>query len=147
MNIEFSIGLHILGFLASRNGKPLTSVTMAKTFGTSPVVLRRVLTRLNQSGLVKTNRGVGGGSVLARDSKKINLREVYESVSTNKKLFGRHPEGNEIVSKVLGEYINEFYDEAEQSILSHLESITVSDMDAVVRPKIISALQCEQIKR
>lgn len=144
MNIDFSIGLHILGFLASRNGQPLTSVTMAKTFGTSPVVLRRVLARLNQSGLVETNRGVGGGSVLARNSGNINLREVYESVCKTQEFFGRHPEGDGVVSCILGGYINEFYEEAEQSILSHLETITVADMDSVVRPKIMSALRCNK---
>ena len=142
MNIDFSIGLHIVGFLASRGGEPATSVIMAKSFGTSPVVLRRVLARLNQSGLVESRRGATGGSVLSRDAKNINLREVYESVCVSPELFGRHPEGTEDISRILGRYINEFYDEAERTMLAHLESISVADMDSEIRPQIIAALDC-----
>ena len=140
MNQDFAIGLHIVGFLASRNGDPLTSETMANTFGTSPVVLRRVLSRLNHSGLVETRRGLGGGSVLARRAAKINLREVYEAVCEDARVFRRHPGGAGPVSRVLGQYINEFYSGAEQSLLKHLESTTVADMDSVVGPKICAAL-------
>jgi len=143
MNIDFAIGLHIVGFLASRDGQPATSAAMAESFGTSPVVLRRVLSRLNQSGLVETKRGTGGGSVLAREAKKINLREVYESVCVTPEIFGRHPEGVGVISGILGSYINEFYAEAERSMLSHLESISVADMDNVVRPQIIAAFHCK----
>jgi len=143
MNIDFAIGLHIVGFLAAQDGQPLTSVTLAKSFGTSPVVLRRVLARLNQSGLVETKRGVGGGSVLAREPDKINLREVYESVCVISELFGRHPEGSGVVANILGKYINDCYTDAEQVMLTHLESISVAEMDSVVRPQIIAALHCK----
>ncbi len=142
MNIDFSIGLHIVGFLASHNEQPATSVLMAKSFGTNAVVLRRVLARLNQSGLVETKRGAGGGSVLARPAKKINLREVYESVCKTPELFGRHPVGEGAVAVVLGGYINGFYSEAELSMLKHLEKVTVAEMDSVIRPKIVAALKC-----
>ncbi len=143
MNIDFAIGLHIVGFLASQEGKPTTSVIMAKSFGTSPVVLRRVLSRLNQSGIVDTKRGASGGSVLARPAKQINLREVYESVCLTPELFARHPEGSGAISNILGSYINTFYEEAEESMLNHLESISVEYMDSEVRPKIMAALNCE----
>lgn len=143
MNIDFAIGLHIVGFLASRDGELVSSNVMAKSFGTSPVVLRRVLARLNRSGLVETRRGANGGSKLARQPTKINLREVYESVCLNPALFARPPEGAGTISRILGGYINEFYSEAEKSMLSHLESTTVADMDSTVRPKIIAALNCK----
>ncbi len=131
-----------MGFLASRDGEALTSVIMAKSFGTSPVLLRRVLARLNQSGLVDTRRGANGGSVLARPAADITLREVYESVCLKQQIFKRHPEGDGAISKVLGNYINDFYEEAEQSMLLSLESVSVADMDEVVRPKIMSAIKC-----
>ena len=143
MNIDFAIGLHIVGFIASRDGQPVTSAAMAKSFGTSPVVLRRVLSRLNKSGLVDTKRGAGGGSVLACEAKKINLRQIYESVSITPEVFARHPKGVGVISSILSSYINEFYMEAERSLLSHLESISVADMDNVVRPQIIAALNCK----
>lgn len=144
MNIDFAVGLHIMGFLASHEGEPITSATMATSFGTSPVVLRRILTRLNQSGLVATKRGVSGGSVLARAAKSITLRQVYEAVCTKPEIFARHPKGTGIISEILGDYINEFYLEAEQSMLSHLAATSVADMDSKVRPLIVTALRCSR---
>ena len=143
MNIDFAIGLHIVGFLASHRGESITSVKMAKSFGTSPVVLRRVLSRLNQSGLVETRRGVNGGSILAREADKVTLREVYESVCSTTEIFGRHPRGTGPVSKILGDYINGFYSEAERSMLNHLEATSVADMDSKVRPQILAAFNCK----
>lgn len=143
MNIDFSIGLHIVGFLASREGEPVSSTVMAKSFGTSPVVLRRVLSRLNQAELVTTKRGVNGGSVLARDAANINLLQVYDAANENRNLFARHPEGEGAVSRVLGSYINQFYEDAENAMLSHLQATSVADMDALVRPKIMAAFKCK----
>lgn len=143
MNQDFAIGLHIMGFLASRNGELVSSHIMAESFGTSAVVLRRVLARLNNQNLVETKRGASGGSTLAREAAKINLKEVYESVCQNPRLFTRHPEGTKAISSILGGYINTLYDETEKSMLNHLKSTSVADMDSVVRPKIISALRCK----
>lgn len=139
MNKDFAIGLHIVGFLASKNGALVSSDIMAHSFGTSPVVLRRILARLNQSGLVETKRGASGGSTLARHAADINLKQVYESVCLTPEIFARHPEGKGPVSSILGGYINEFYLDAEHSMLNHLELTSVADMDSIVRPQIIAA--------
>ena len=91
MNSRVTIALHIVGFLASRDGEPLTSERLARTYGTSPVVLRRVLAQLQHAGLVRTQRGKGGGAVLARDAEDISLKEVFEAVSQDLELIPRHP--------------------------------------------------------
>ena len=75
---------------------------MAKSFVTRPVVLRRVLSRLNQAGLIESKRCTNGGNVLARKTSAINLREVYESVCLTPEIFARHPEGSGKVSRILG---------------------------------------------
>ena len=143
MNLDYSIGLHIVGFLTSNNGQPATSVIMAKSFGTSPVVLRRVLSKLNQAGLVESKRGANGGNVLSRPANQINLKQVYEAVCDNTQLFGRHPTASGVVSEILGDYVNSFYAQAEQTLLAHLESTTVADMDDKVSPLIKAALNCQ----
>lgn len=136
MNSDLTIGLHIMGFLTARQGQPLTSETLAETYGTSPVVIRRVLSRLKQAGLVQTRRGTGGGSVLAREPSQINLRQVYEAVSENPELLRRHPGDESGVAQVLADYINDIYDEAEEALMQRLASVTVEQMDAVVKPRI-----------
>lgn len=137
MNSEFAIALHILGFLASQGGQPLTSETMARTYGTSPVVLRRVLAKLQHAGLVETRRGVGGGSVLAREPASINLREAYEALDPGSEILVRHPTGcAERVSVVLGDFINQLCSEAEEALLQRLGSVTVAQMDHQVRAQL-----------
>lgn len=146
MNSQLTIALHIVGFLASRDGGPLTSERLARTYGTSPVVLRRVLAKLQRAGLVETQRGVGGGAVLARGPGEINLREVFEAVVSRPELMPRHPgDGEGGVAPVLGAYINELYGDAERALLAKLESVTVANMDRTVRRRIYDALECASV--
>lgn len=141
MSSELAVGLHIVGFLTARRGEPITSETLAETYGTSPVVIRRVLSKLSKAGLVETRRGVGGGSVLAQDSAACTLRDVYEAVVEDQPLLRRPPRDGSGVAKVLADYINDLYGEAEEALLSRLGSVTVEEMDATVRPRICRVLR------
>jgi Rrf2 family protein len=136
MNSQLPIALHILGFLTARDGEPLTSDVMADTYGTSPVVLRRVLAKLQRAGLVDTKRGANGGNVLARDPRRITLRQAYESVSDAPQLLSRHPDGEGPVARALATFMNEAMGDAERALLERLETITVFEMDAQVRAKL-----------
>ena len=143
VNAQFSIALHILGFLTARGGEPLTSEVLAETYGTSPIVLRRVLSKLQRAGLIETRRGVGGGSVLARAPKDIDLREAYEAVNQGNDLLPRHPgDGSGGVAPIVGKYVNELCEDAERALLARLEAVTVAEMDRVVRRRILSARRC-----
>ena len=129
MNHQLAIAVHILGFLASRKGMPVTSEALAETYGTSPVVLRRVLAKLHRAGLVESRRGVGGGSVLSRDPAEINMREAYEALSDKTELLRRPPAGcARTIGPVIAEYIGELYADAEHALLLKLEAVTVAEM-------------------
>lgn len=132
-----------MGFLASRNGDALTSEVLAGTYGTSPVVLRRVLVKLKKAGLVQTKRGAGGGSVLAREATAITLREVYEAVTEDSSLMPGFSKGcSGKVAPILADYVNGLFAEAEEALLAKLGETTVAGMDAHVRGRIQSALGC-----
>ena len=140
MNSQLPIALHIMGFLAFSRGDALTSEVLAATYGTSPVVLRRVLAKLKRAGLVQSRRGVGGGSVLARPADAVTLREVYEAITDDAKLMPPFSEsccGS--VAPVLGGYVNELFAEAEQALLAKLQAVTVAEMDRDVRQRILKA--------
>lgn len=140
MNSQLAIALHVMGFLASRGGEPLTSEILARTYGTHPVVLRRVLAKLKRAGLVSTRRGVGGGSVLARDAADIHLGEVYEAIRERPEILGRHPGDGDTgcgpVAQIVAGYVNELTAEAERALLGRLEAVTVEEMDVEVRGRI-----------
>jgi Rrf2 family protein len=143
VNGQLTIALHILGFLASREGEPLTSELLASTYGTSPVLLRRVLAKLQRAGLVETRRGVGGGSVLARPAEEINLREAYEALHADGALLPRHPgEDGRGVAPFVARYVNELFGEAELALLERLEGVTVAEMDRVLGGRIRRSMGC-----
>ncbi len=139
MNSQLTIALHVLGFAAARAGKPVTSDDLARSYGTSPVVLRRVLAKLQRAGLIETQRGRGGGSVLARDATTITLRQAYEAVEEEPQILHRHPslcEGR--AATVLAEYVNGLYADAERALLERLEATTIAELDRHVRSQICS---------
>lgn len=142
MNNQLPIALHIVGFLASSNGAPLTSEKMAAVYGTSPVLLRRVLSKLRQARLIITQRGPKGGSILAKDASQISLREVFEAVREDKPVLPEYStKCTGAVAPVLGNYLNELLAEAEEALLAKLATVTVAQMDRTVRTRIMKAVR------
>jgi Rrf2 family protein len=79
-NSRFYIAAHILVLLAMYPEERLTSAAIAKSVGTNPVVIRRLLSRLGKAGLLRARTGAGGGSVMARPADRITLAAVYRAV-------------------------------------------------------------------
>lgn len=144
VNNQLPIALHIVGFLAASKGAPLTSERMAAIYGTSPVLLRRVLSKLQRAGLVVTQRGAKGGSVLAREASQISLREVFDAVREDKPLLSEYStKCSGAVAPVLGNYLNELFADAEEALLDKLATVTVAQMDRTVRRRIMKAVRKE----
>lgn len=73
------MAVHVLAAMATK-GERLSSVELAKTMGTNPVVVRRLLADLQRAGLVENRKGTNGGSELARTPRQITLDQVYRAV-------------------------------------------------------------------
>ena len=86
---RFSVGLHVLSYLASCE-EPVNSSRLARSVGTNPVVIRRILSCLSEAGLVDTQRGRSGGSSLALEPNEITLLEIFEAVDDGPLLY-LHP--------------------------------------------------------
>lgn len=115
---------------------------MAAVYGTSPVVVRRVLSKLKQAGLVATQRGAKGGSVLAQEPSQISVRQVFEAVREEKPVLPEYStKCSGAVAPVLGNYLNELLAEAEEALLKKLERVTVAEMDRTVRRRIMNAVK------
>ena len=79
--------LHVLLHMAEWTGddrlaglrpdREITSEMLAKTMGTNPVVIRRIMAGLREQGYVRSDKGHGGGWTLACDLSKVTLRDVY----------------------------------------------------------------------
>jgi len=129
---RFVVGVHVLALLTARRFAPpasgemlMSSEELAESVNTNPVVIRRILSQLQQADLVITHSGRNGGSELARPPEKINLREVYEATEPGL-LFHLHYSDPDPFCPV-GAYIED----------------TLSDVFAAAR----EALKCELEKR
>lgn len=92
-NSQFSMAVHILTLLAASGDENVKSDDIADSVNTNPVVIRRLLSQMNNAGLVASQTGAFGGTRLARAPEEISLCEIYKSVSCGEvfALHGRSP--------------------------------------------------------
>ena len=76
-NSRLSLALHTLGHMAGDPERMRTSADNADHTGTNPVVVRRVLGKLRDAGLLASEKGHAGGWRLARPPHQITLADVY----------------------------------------------------------------------
>lgn len=79
-NSRFAVSLHILAYLAYREGVAVPSAEIASSVDTNPVVIRRLLSALMKSRLVSAQKGATGGFMLASTPANISLLEIYRAV-------------------------------------------------------------------
>ena len=125
-NTRFAVALHILGLLASK-GVAVKSSNLAKSVGTNPVVVRRVLGRLADAGIVESRRGPDGGTTLARHPSKITLLEIYEATASAN-LIEIHPVNRRCsFARRTRRGLEELVQQAESAVEAELAGLTLAD--------------------
>ena len=76
-NSRLSLALHTLSHMAGEPDRVRTSADIADHAGTNPVVVRRVLGKLREAGLLSSEKGHAGGWRLAKSAESISLADVY----------------------------------------------------------------------
>src|ERR1044071_8354612 len=79
-NSRFAVSVHILAYLAFRQGAAVPSTEIASSVDTNPVVIRRILSALVKARLVTATKGASGGFALASAPGNISLLEIYRAV-------------------------------------------------------------------
>ena len=78
---RFIVAIHALSVLARSFGKgPVCSNAIAESVHTNPVVIRRLMSELEKSAIVKSTAGRTGGFELGRPATAISLADVYGAV-------------------------------------------------------------------
>ncbi len=78
---RFIVAIHALSVLARSAGKgPVCSNAIATSVHTNPVVIRRLMSELEKSAIVKSTAGRTGGFELGRPALNISLADVYGAV-------------------------------------------------------------------
>ena len=123
--------LHVLLHMAERP-EPSTSEVLARAMRTNPVVIRRVLGGLRARGLVRSEKGHGGGWTLGRALSRITLRDVYEALGAPSLIAlghrSEHPEC--LVEKAVGTMLDGAFHEAEALLLARFDDVTLGSLQA-----------------
>ena len=77
LDSHFDTTLKIMINLAVKNEEELNSDSLAKSLGTNPAFIRKIMAKLSKAGLVQTKRGQAGGVSLLKSPKEISLKEIY----------------------------------------------------------------------
>jgi DNA-binding IscR family transcriptional regulator len=123
--------LHVLLHMAEHDG-PVTSDMLAKAMATNPVVVRRIMAGLRDDGYVCSEKGHGGGWVLARGLAGITLRDVYEALGRPALLAMGHrtEQPGCLVEQAVNAALDTAFRDAEALLLSRLGDVTLARLSA-----------------
>lgn len=121
--------LHVLLHLAEA-GTPRTSDALAAMMQTNPVVIRRTLAGLREHGLVRSEKGHGGGWRLACDLETTSFYDIYRALGEPALLaIGHRTEmPGCLVEKAVNAALGDAFDSAEQQLLAQFKNVTLADL-------------------
>lgn len=129
VNTQFSIAVHLLTGLASREGS-LTSEQLSESVNTNPAFVKRILAKISKASLIRTYSGKAGGCELAKRPDKITLLDVYRAVEAPM-TFAVHDypvnRGCEISSNIK-HVMGDVADGAQRAFEQELKKTTIADV-------------------
>jgi Rrf2 family protein len=128
-NSRLSLALHTLSHMAGSPDEMRTSADIAEHAGTNPVVVRRVLGRLREAGLLTSEKGHAGGWRLARAPEQITLADVY--LALDERLVASDQSTTThgcSVEHALHKTVSGVLEEIEQSLVQKLRETSISEV-------------------
>jgi len=136
---RFTVAVHILSLVAIERNELCTSEWIAESVNTNPVVIRRVIGKLRNAGLIQVRRGLGGAT-LQKDLKDITLLDVYKAVEVVEEgeLFQFHekPNPNCPVGANIEVVLELILLRAQDAMESVLHEISLEELVSVLTQKI-----------
>lgn len=126
-----SDALHVMAHLVGQT-LPMTSTQLATCLPTHPVVIRRLLSQMQQAGLVHSARGHGGGSMLARPPATISLHDIYLAVGAPSLVQGQvqHEGIGCPIRQLVDQALHEGAVQAQRLLEARLRSTTLDTLGA-----------------
>ncbi|MEH6790175.1 Rrf2 family transcriptional regulator [Parasphingorhabdus sp.] len=121
--------LHVLLHMARHDG-PMTSEAIAAMLRTNAVVVRRTMAGLRDAGYVRSEKGHGGGWVIACDLEHLSLLDVHRAVG-GPRLFvigNEHANPDCAVEQLVNEAVEDALDEAEALLEKRLAAVSLAEL-------------------
>jgi len=121
--------LHVLLHMAEAAG-PVTSEDMATAMQTNAVVVRRVLAGLRDSGLVRSEKGHGGGWSIACNLAAVTLRDVYTALGSPQPFaMGNRTEAPGcLVEQAVNAALDDAFQEAQALLLARMGAVSLATL-------------------
>ena len=121
--------LHVLLHMARHDG-PLTSEAIAAMLRTNAVVVRRTMAGLRDAGYVRSEKGHGGGWMIACDLEQLSLLDVHRAVGGPRLFVIGNEEANPdcAVEQVVNEAVEDVLSEAEALLEKRLGAISLAEL-------------------
>lgn len=136
---RFTVAVHILSLVTIENSTLCTSEWIAGSVNTNPVVIRRVMGKLKNAGLIQVRRGTGGAS-LQKPLNEITLLDVYKAVEVVEEgeLFQFHekPNPNCPVGANIQAVLELILNRAQEAMEKILDEVTMEELVTVLSKKI-----------
>jgi Rrf2 family protein len=129
-NSRFPVSVHILAYLAFREGVSVPSPEIAASVSTHPVVIRRLLSNLVEAQLVSTQKGAGGGFTLAAQPEAISLLTIYRAVEPKPDFgMGRMDPNHDCpVGAKIGTILRAAFSKAQSAMEAELDRISLAEI-------------------
>jgi DNA-binding IscR family transcriptional regulator len=130
---RLSVALHTLLHLADREGV-VTSDALGGMMETNGAVMRRTMAGLRAAGIVRAEKGHGGGWALARPLDQVTLADVYEALGITT-IFAMGPRTESpgcIVEQAVNRATGEAFDAAAAVLVERLAQVKLSALAAEI---------------
>ena len=121
--------LHVLLHMARHEG-PMTSEAIAAMLGTNAVVVRRTMAGLRDAGYVRSDKGHGGGWMIACDLAQVSLLDVHRAVG-GPRIFAignEHSNPGCAVEQVVNEAVGDALRDAEALLVERLGAVSLAEL-------------------
>lgn len=121
--------LHVLLHMARHKG-PMTSEAIAGMLRTNPVVVRRTMAGLRDAGYVKSEKGHGGGWLIACDLDRVSLLDVHRAVGSQRifAIGNEHSNPNCAVERLVNEALEDVLHQAEKLLVERLSAVSLAEL-------------------
>lgn len=129
---RFTIAIHMLACMdVFKDEYKITSDFLASSINVNPVIIRKILSQLKDSGLIEVKRGPGGATI-AKPLEEITFFDVYQSVECIEEniLFHFHENPNPDcpVGKNIHHVLDDKLIQIQTAMEQELKSITLADV-------------------
>src|SRR6478752_4518570 len=119
--------LHVLLHMAEAPG-PMTSEHLGRVMQTNPVVIRRIMAGLREQGMVRSEKGHGGGWTISCDFNDVTLRDIYEALGSPEifAMGNRSDSPGCLVEAAVNASLDDAFEEAQRLLLDRLGKVTLA---------------------